>query len=177
MMLFVWCLQSRLLAFHCLKAADEGGDTSLIDGFKVAEDLRLKNPEAYQYLSRIPVEAQYLHTRTEPHEHFYNVDCLIKHHPDKPDQIAQVRFNDWDRAPLSMSLEGQREFYKHYLEFVQGILDEKNCFWYSQTPGTVVIVNNWRVLHGRSEYRGERIMTGYYISQDDVLSRMATLGL
>ena len=34
-------------------------------------------------------------------------------------------------------------------------------------PGQLLIFNNWRVLHGRSEFSGKRKMSGCYINKED----------
>lgn len=38
-----------------------------------------------------------------------------------------------------------------------------------------VVIDNQRVLHGRSAFTGERRMCGAYIGMDDYLSRLAVL--
>ena len=37
--------------FHCLQFDGTGGDSTLVDGFKVAEDIRRSDPEAFEVLS------------------------------------------------------------------------------------------------------------------------------
>ena len=34
-------------------------------------------------------------------------------------------------------------------------------------PGELLIFNNWRVLHGRSLFKGSRKMSGCYINKED----------
>lgn len=46
--------------FHCLKPAEEGGETVLVDGFAVAETLRTRHPEHFDLLSRMPVAHHYI---------------------------------------------------------------------------------------------------------------------
>uniref|UniRef100_A0A8D8LZZ9 Trimethyllysine dioxygenase, mitochondrial n=1 Tax=Cacopsylla melanoneura TaxID=428564 RepID=A0A8D8LZZ9_9HEMI len=45
------------------------------------------------------------------------------------------------------------------------------------TPGRVLFINNWRVLHGRSSYRGQRTLTGCYVTMGNLLSRARMLKL
>jgi trimethyllysine dioxygenase len=42
-------------------------------------------------------------------------------------------------------------------------------------PGTAVIVDNWRVLHGRSSFTGKRRLCGAYLNWDDYRSRINTV--
>lgn len=44
-------------------------------------------------------------------------------------------------------------------------------------PGTVVIYNNWRMLHGRTSYTGKRFFGGCYVSMSEFLSKARTLDL
>lgn len=44
-------------------------------------------------------------------------------------------------------------------------------------PGTPVIFDNWRVLHGRDAFEGERRMCGGYIGMDDFLARCRAVGV
>ncbi|XP_041482136.1 gamma-butyrobetaine dioxygenase-like isoform X2 [Lytechinus variegatus] len=48
-------------SFHCIKqASGEGGESLLVDAFKVAEELRHQNQEAFEMLTRIPWEFKLL---------------------------------------------------------------------------------------------------------------------
>lgn len=48
-------------------------------------------------------------------------------------------------------------------------------FWVQLTPGTAVVVDNHRVLHGRSAFTGKRRMCGAYIGRDDYRARLDAL--
>ena len=53
--------------------------------------------------------------------------------------------------------------------------DKENELWVQLKPGKAVIMDNWRVLHGRSAFTGYRRMVGCYIGYDDFKSRLKTL--
>ena len=44
-------------------------------------------------------------------------------------------------------------------------------------PGTVLLVDNWRVTHARTAYTGGRAMSGCYIARGDWRSRARLAGL
>jgi len=44
-------------------------------------------------------------------------------------------------------------------------------YWTMLVPGRAVIFDNWRVLHGRSAFKGKRTMCGAYIGIDQFESR------
>lgn len=48
-------------------------------------------------------------------------------------------------------------------------------YWAQLTPGTVLSVDNHRVLHGRSAFDGRRRVCGAYIGVDEYRSRLAVL--
>lgn len=50
---------------HCLRAAGEGGDTGLVDGFAAAADFRAADPESFGTLARTPVSFGYVDKETE----------------------------------------------------------------------------------------------------------------
>ena len=48
-------------------------------------------------------------------------------------------------------------------------------YWVQLLPGTAVVVNNHRVLHGRAAFDGKRRMCGAYIGIDEYRSKLAVL--
>lgn len=51
-------------------------------------------------------------------------------------------------------------------------------YWnHCMQPGTVMIYNNWRVLHGRTSFTGKRIFGGCYVSMTEFLSKARTFKL
>jgi len=41
-------------------------------------------------------------------------------------------------------------------------------------PGDMVCFDNWRVLHGRRAFQGERLIAGGYINREDLESALRT---
>jgi len=48
-------------------------------------------------------------------------------------------------------------------------------YWVQLSAGTAVVVDNHRVLHGRSAFDGKRRMCGAYIGVDEYKSKLAVL--
>jgi trimethyllysine dioxygenase len=42
-------------------------------------------------------------------------------------------------------------------------------------PGTVLLFDNWRTLHGRHAFQGHRHMCGAYLNMEDFQSRLRVL--
>ena len=64
--------------FHCIKVAESGGLTVLTDGWKIADKIRGKNPDAYHLLSTLPMPSEYIHKDSDKHIHYKNTDVVFK---------------------------------------------------------------------------------------------------
>lgn len=89
--------------------------------------------------------------------------------------MKQIRLNAYDRAPHNMDLETQLKFYDFYGKLIQMAKEDKYSAKFKLHPGQVLLANNWRLLHGRASFEGERIMSGCYISHDDFMSASRTM--
>ena len=46
---------------------------------------------------------------------------------------------------------------------------------FTLVPGEVLVIDNWRLLHGRAEFDGERHVCGCYLNREDYESRLRVL--
>ncbi|KAL4919343.1 P-loop containing nucleoside triphosphate hydrolase protein [Aspergillus aurantiobrunneus] len=167
---------ARLQLFHLLSHTDgEGGASLLVDGFQAAKILSEENEEHARTLRRIkqPYHASGNEDLCiQPAEQF----AVFKTHPQIRGQLQQIRWNNYDRAvKWDWTLDEQYEWYEAARHFNE-ILHRPNMeIWTQLEPGTALIFDNWRMLHGRSEFTGKRRMCGGYINNDDFLSRYRLL--
>lgn len=97
---------------------------------------------------------------------------IIKLDPISGD-IVQVRFNLNDRAPFKTVTAGKiRQFYRDLKTLTQEFENPDNRIKFTLQPGTVMIFDNWRVLHGRMAYEGKRTMTGCYVARTEFESAL-----
>ncbi|KAJ5385209.1 Trimethyllysine dioxygenase [Penicillium concentricum] len=147
-------------------------DTAYTNEFLAAAQLRRENPEHYASLVKY----------RQPWHASGNEDICIQPsgmapvfsmHPDS-NRMYQIRWNNYDRAPNSnLSVPEQTMWYsaaRHYNK----ILKSKEM-WTKLKPGSALIFDNWRMLHGRSEFTGKRRMCGGYVNNDDYISRLRLL--
>lgn len=168
-----WSDTPGLQLFHLLHHDGEGGETMLADGFKAAQTLKQNYPEHYELLSRLRVPA---HSAGDE-----NV-CItpavpqpVFSHNERGD-LVQVRWNNDDRSAMdNWAPEDVEKFYKAIRVWNKVLLD--NQFVIKLVPGTCLIFDNWRVLHGRKAFHGSRRMCGAYINRDDYVSRAKILNL
>ncbi|KAL4911577.1 hypothetical protein BDW74DRAFT_165000 [Aspergillus multicolor] len=167
---------ARLQLFHLLSHTDgDGGATLLVDGFRAAKRLY------YENLTHLEI----LINKKHPFHASGNQDSVIqpveqhptiKTNPQFGRLIYQLRWNNYDRAPKwNWALEAQEDWYKAAKHFNSIIHREDMEIWLQLEPGTALIFDNWRMLHGRSAFTGKRRMCGGYISNDDFLSRYRVL--
>ncbi|MGO9426344.1 MAG: trimethyllysine dioxygenase [Steroidobacteraceae bacterium] len=155
--------------FHCLKFDGIGGESTLVDGFKVAEQIRRTDPMAFEILSTVRVPAHYLgdgvHLRAE--------------HPviglDHNGDFVQIAYNNYDRAPFRLPTPRMNAFYRALKLFNQLINDPANEITMRLAPGTALLFDNWRTLHGRRAYQGFRRLCGAYLNKEDFDSKLRVL--
>jgi len=155
--------------FHCLKFDGSGGESTLVDGFKVADQIRRSDPLAFEVLSTVKVPAQYLgdgvHLRAE-----HTVIGL-----DHNNDFAQIAYNNYDRAPFRLATPRMNAFYRALKLFNQLINDPANEITMRLAPGTALLFDNWRTLHGRRSYQGFRRLCGAYLNKEDFESKLRVL--
>lgn len=160
--------------FHCLQHDGEGGNTLLVDGFNAAERLRKNHPTYFEKLVHTVVPHEYIEGTTS---HLYSLGTVLSVDP-VSGQLINIRFNPYDRASLcTLPAQGIPEFYVSYDALTQIIHSRESEFWLKLLPGTVLLVDNWRVMHGRSSFTGKRVVSGCYLPRDDWLSQARVMGL
>jgi trimethyllysine dioxygenase len=155
--------------FHCLQFDGTGGESTLVDGFRVADQIRRSDPLAFEVLSSVKVPAQYLgdgvHLRAE--------------HPviglDDSGDYAQIAYNNYDRAPFRLPRPRMTAFYRALALFNELINDPAYEISMRLAPGTALLFDNWRTLHGRRAYQGYRRLCGAYLNKEDVESKLRVL--
>jgi trimethyllysine dioxygenase len=157
-----------LQILHCIQFDGTGGENFLIDGFQVAEKLKNENAEVFDRLTKTLLTAEYL----EDGRHHKHTAPIIQLDP-ITGAVEQIRFNLYDRAPFkTVAKDKIRQFYSDLKVLTREIENPENRFTLKLSPGTVMIFDNWRVLHGRLSYTGKRTMTGCYVARTEYQSAL-----
>jgi trimethyllysine dioxygenase len=155
--------------FHCLTFDGRGGESTLVDGFKVAAQIRESDPSAFEVLASVKVPAQYLGDGVH----------LKAEHPiiglDGNGALAQIAYNNYDRAPFALAGPRMAAFYRALKLFNQLINDPTNEISMRLAPGTALLFDNGRTLHGRRAYQGYRRLCGAYLNREDFDSKLRVL--
>ncbi|MFL6600369.1 MAG: TauD/TfdA family dioxygenase [Steroidobacteraceae bacterium] len=156
----------------CLKSSVTGGESVFADGFRVAEDLRIADPEAFRLLSTYPVEYR-----------FHDEQCDIRTSApviavDRDGGLTRVRFNNWLRAALIAPENMVEPLYGALGKFWRMLRESKYRLNVRLEPGQLIAYDNNRVLHGRAPFdasSGERHLQGCYLNKEDLDSRLRLL--
>ncbi|KAI8612196.1 hypothetical protein BC830DRAFT_1067945, partial [Chytriomyces sp. MP71] len=171
-----------LQLFHMTEFSGTGGKSLYVDGFHAAAQLQQFHPHHHALLSQVCIPT---HSAGDPRVVMapsprgfpvLNMDPFTG-------RLHQVRFNNDDRSVLDartlVRRDGKavdvRDFYAALRAWVTLLRDAKNECWIQLEPGLAVIVDNWRVLHGRSAFTGHRRICGSYHGYDDYRSRVRDL--
>jgi len=158
-----------LQLLHCLSSSTSGGDSTLVDGFRVASDL---TREQFELLARHPVRFRYADEDTE----------LVNDAPvlelDPAGELRAVRFNTRSAEPRAFPADVADAYYEAYRSFALALESPQYRITFRLEPGDLFIVDNLRVLHGRTGFgaaAGERHLQGAYADRDALRSTLAVL--
>lgn len=165
-----WPPSVQLLHFLLNKA--DGGETVLVDGWRVLADLEAADPDAIDVLSRVEVAWQ-LFSATED---TYAVAPIVQRHPDGT--VATFRFSNQLAQPLRADLDTVGRFYDAYRALGRMIDDARYKAVFKAADGDIVCVHGHRVLHGRLPFApasGARHLQDVYMEFDDLMARRRVL--
>lgn len=158
-----------LQMFACSERTGEGGESILVDGFAAAEELRRTEPDAFELLTEVQVPSHYVEEGVS----------LRATRPtlrlDRVGRLAQVTFNNYDRSPFSLPAKEMRGWYEAYSAFHELVNDQSAWWVHRLEPGDLLLLDNWRCLHGRMAFTGKSVFHGCYLNREDFESRIRTL--
>ncbi|XP_005995131.1 gamma-butyrobetaine dioxygenase [Latimeria chalumnae] len=165
---------------HCIKQADVGGESELVDGFYVANKLKEQNPEAFSILSSTLVDytdtgSDYCDFALQSKNRIIDVD--------RNGQVVRINYNNATRdSVFDLPVEQVQPFYAALKELICLMNKPEYKYTYKMEPGDLVTFDNWRLLHGRRSYTSTsagggntRLLEGAYLDWDEVMSRLRVL--
>lgn len=154
-----------LIAMHCLNPSKSGGESIFVDGFKILDELKLSYPEEFKLL----IDTTISHEYNDDEYNYKNLTTTIElnniigmHKSIKYDPISRSTMNTIPHNKII-------KFYKAYRLLTKLIRDKENELCVKLESGTIVLINNLRILHGHREYNGKRIMCCGFVSKSDFL--------
>ena len=156
---------------HCLVNDAKGGNSSLVDGFSVANYLKRYEKDAFKVL-------------TDTYVKFKDTDYTQKatrvlHSPlitlTKDSDFNDIRFSMAAMGTVDVDSKKMKKFYEAYYLFAKLLHDKKFKIDFKLESGDIFCFNNRRVLHGRTAFdpnSGNRHLQGYYLERDEILARL-----
>ena len=157
---------------HCIESEVTGGFSTLVDGYTVTEDLKKEYFDYYKILSEIKVRFRF----TDKEVVLEDWSELIK--LDKNKDFKQVRFSPrLDYVP--MLEKGKLDlYYKARKKLSEMYNSDKYRIEFKLSPKDLIMMDNHRLLHGRTAYEtkeGNRFLQGCYIDYDSTEGKLRHL--
>lgn len=162
-----------LQVLYCLENSVQGGDSSVVDGFKVAQRLKEEAPDHFDILSQYPARYEYA---GEQGVCLQSKRPMIELLPDG--EMSAIRFNNRSAAPFTdIPFADMALYYEAYRHFSDIVNDPEMAVSFRLSPGECFIVDNTRVLHARNSFdgTGTRWLQGCYADKDGLLSQLAMI--
>ena len=157
---------------HCIANDAEGGESLYCDGFHIAAELRQHKPKTFELLSKIPIPFRFQDDDTD-------IRC---HRPvialGENGSVSMVAWNAHLAGEFDMDERIVDEDYEAYRTFMAMLRDPSQVVSVKLKAGEMVVFDNRRVLHGRSQFfpnTGNRHLKGYYVDRVDMESRIRLL--
>ena len=156
---------------HCLINSADGGDSSAVDGFAVADYLRKNEKEIFETLVSVPLKFRDKDYTQESIRGFHAPAISLT----KDSDYNDIRFSVATMDALDCHPDIMDKVYKAHHKFGNLLHNDKFQIKFRLNPGDIFSFNNRRVLHGRTAFdpnSGRRHLQGYYIDRDEIIGRL-----
>ena len=157
---------------HCIENKVSGGLSTLVDGYTVTEELKNNSPDYYKILSEIKIRFQFI-DQSIILEDWAEMICL-----DDIGKFKQVRFSPrLDFVPL-IDKNKLDLYYSARKKISELYNSSKYRIEFKLLSGDLLMMDNHRLLHGRTSYdknEGERFLQGCYIDYDSTEGKLKHL--
>ena len=157
---------------HCIENEVSGGLSTLVDGFTVTEKLKEDFPNYYKILTEIKVRFQFIDHSVVLEDWAEMIQL------DENGNFKQVRFSPrLDFVPL-MEKEKLDLYYSARKKISELYNSDKYRIEFKLLPGDLLMMDNHRLLHGRTTFdtnEGKRFLQGCYIDYDSTEGKLKHL--
>lgn len=150
-----------------------GGASTLVDGHRVADEVRAQSPDDWQALTEVLVRFRFVDAETD-----FQLDApVVGIQPDG--SYGVIRHAPGLLAPLDPSPPQFEPAYQALRRFTELTNDPAFQVVHRLAPGEMLVFDNHRLLHGRQALDlgagGGRHLLGAYVDRDDLASRIRVL--
>ena len=166
---------------HCVEPnVDGGGYSNMVDGFRVAEDLRKNAPAAFELLSTLPQTYNRIIGESGAASAGYGrpVDfhgggkaiCL-----GVDGEVVGFRYHSRATAPLDLPEDLIAPMYDANYELVARLNNPHYHLRFRLEAGDAVVFDNHRVLHAREGFSGRRHLRLFHVEREEFHNRLRLL--
>ncbi len=156
---------------HCLINDAKGGNSSVVDGFAVANYLKKKEMDVFKILTTTYVKFKDTDYTQKAVRILHSPIITLTRYKDFND----IRFSTAAMGAVDVDPKNMKKFYDAYQYFASLLQNTKFKINFRLEAGDIFCFNNRRVLHGRTEFdpnSGNRHLQGYYVERDEVIARL-----
>jgi len=173
-------IPALLLVVHYVKGM---GKNTLVDSYAVSERLRQIDPSAFDLLSRYgnDQERDFVASRVDSVQEGTQGMLISTKQPiiqlDHLGNHVRTQYNEVFRTPSTIPFDVFEDWYRAYLLFNEMLHGEEFEVTYPLQEGQILVLNNWRVLHGRAGRvsSADRCIMGGTVVREAFCSRATTL--
>ena len=159
---------------YCLENSVDGGENRVVDGYRVVERMQGEDPDGLALLSEYCARFEF---RGSEDVFLSARRPVVELSP--TGELVAIRFNNRSAAPFTdVPFDKMRQYYAAYRRFGELVNDASMGISFKLQAGECFIVDNTRVLHGRTGYAdsaGSRWLQGCYPDKDGLQSTLAVL--
>ncbi|MEM9924057.1 MAG: TauD/TfdA family dioxygenase, partial [Cyanobacteria bacterium P01_D01_bin.50] len=133
---------------YCVENQASGGESTVIDGFRVASDFRQDHPQYFEILSQTPVKFWQLYQDWD--YYVTNTTPIIK--LGETGEITHIFFSH-KNLNLNLPFDQVEGFYEAYYAFFRYLKNPAYEYCFRLEPGDCLFVQNFRMLHGRKAFK------------------------
>ncbi len=163
----------NMQALHMLVNECEGGESIVVDGFGLLNELRSDHPYKFDVLCAVPVPSRIFSDEFE----CYAVNPMVE--LDSAGEVSLVRFNTAQMQAVPLSEPRLTDFYAAYHELSRRVNSPSSQVTFRLEGGQILLCDGHRVLHGRTALRsnGRRHLQDAYFEHDNVRNHLRWLRL
>ena len=154
---------------HCIENEVNGGLSTLVDGYAVTEKLKKDFQDYYNILTDVKVRFQFIDQSVILEDWAEMIQLNEK------GEFKQVRFSPrLDFVPL-MEKNKLELFYSARKKISELYNSDQYRVEFKLNPGDLLMMDNHRLLHGRTSYdanQGNRFLQGCYIDYDSTEGKL-----
>ena len=166
---YQWPPSGQML--HMLVNEATGGDSLVVDSWRILAGFRADEPEAFEVLTQVPVAHRIF---SEDRETYARAPIIRL---DTAGEVNGFRFSNQTLQPLSLDEPRLTEWYEAYTSLAARITAPGQAATFRLETGDAYLTHAHRVLHARTAFEasGDRCIRDVYFEFDNVLAEIDRL--